>query len=116
MKPTVYVTQDVLVRGPGGSYERRYDHSSALSFGNLKYVVNFSQTQAPPYILVETLRNALSSFTQDDYLLPVGDPVIMSLATHFALEASGGRVQILRWDRVTQAYQPVHFDVKRRTK
>lgn len=116
MKPTVYVTQDVLIRGPGGVYERRYDHQAAAVYGNLQYVVNFSQAQAPPYSLIETMRSALRTFSQDDYLLPVGDPVVMSLATHFALESSGGRVQILRWDRVTQSYQVVHFDVGRRTK
>lgn len=45
-----------------------------------------------------------------DYLLPLGNPVIMAVASAIAARRSGGSLNVLVWDRQTSRYVPYELD------
>ena len=101
--PRVYVVQQSdLNLGPAARY------------GTLVPVlpnrVNLTGTAARE---LEVITSALKDFTDADYLLPLGDPVAIGLAFCAAAAANEGRVQVLKWDRVTATYYVVNCDLSR---
>lgn len=54
--------------------------------------------------IISELKEKLKGFTDDDFLLLAGDPVLMGIATCVAAEINCGRINFLRWDRDTQRY------------
>ena len=46
---------------------------------------------------VNTIKEGLSEFTEEDYLLLVGDPISIGIATHYAAKSSNV-VNFLKWD------------------
>ena len=58
------------------------------------------------------LREKMAEFRCDkDFLILVGDPVLMGIAMIFASEMSEGDFQILRWDRERYKYDPIDIRV-----
>ena len=49
--------------------------------------------------LIEEMRPQLAGYTADDYLLLIGNPIIMSAMVAIAADASGGPVRFLQWSR-----------------
>ena len=76
-----------------------YDFSRALRYGELVVClppnVSFHMTRP----IVTALRERLRDFTADDYLIAVGSPVIIAISAHIALQRTGGRLNLLSWDR-----------------
>ena len=62
--------------------------------------------------LVASLKHALKDFCDDDYILTVGDPVAIGMATSIAANANRGRVKFLRWDRQTRSYIKIKVEIK----
>lgn len=108
---TVYVTQDVMIRVPSGDLERKFDLSSAEKYGRLRTLVPHGQSLVSTVPVVRQLNEQLRDFTSDDYLLPLGDPAIMSAAAAIAARNSNGRLTILKWDRRAGAYLAVQLDL-----
>lgn len=61
---------------------------------------------------IKTLCEKLRDFNDDDYLIPIGDPVLMCMAATVAAMYNGGRLKMLKWDRVIKRYVPVQVDIK----
>ena len=61
---------------------------------------------------VQKLKRKLNSFSDEDYLLLIGDPAAIGLCCAIAASASG-RFSVLKWDRQEMTYYPVTFDIRR---
>jgi len=95
---TVYVTQIPP-----------FDIASAGEFGRIHYLtgrfplpVNGDQVDVGP--AMESLERGLAGFSDDDYLLCLGDPTIMGLAQLIAARNNNGRYKLLVWKRGLQRY------------
>jgi hypothetical protein len=53
----------------------------------------------------------LSNYKETDYLLLIGDPVIIGIATAVASHWANGKVSLLKWDRQENMYYPVKFNL-----
>ena len=60
--------------------------------------------------VVEKIREKLKHFTEDDYLLLLGDPAAIGVATYFALNVNK-RAQFLKWDRQEKMYYVVEVTI-----
>lgn len=89
--PTVYVVQD-----PQGK-----EISVAREFGPLKVLLKGTET-APAAI--EKLVRILQNIEPGDFILQIGHPINIGLATHFALLFSGGNLNVLVWRRESYRY------------
>lgn len=96
-KSTVYVIQNPESK----------DISEAKSFGNIRVILSGKESLQEAVVI---LRQALINFKETDYIVLVGKSVIMGIATHFALEATGGIVQFLVWQWETQSYKIQHIN------
>jgi hypothetical protein len=67
-----------------------------------------------PAPTIKRLRKSLSTFSIEDYLLLMGDPIGMSLALAIAAEATNGIVKVLKWDRQHETYLPITLNLNER--
>ena len=98
---TVYVVQE-----PKG-----INIISATKYGDIEIVLPATEhitfeTEG----VVEKIKNKLKNITEDDYLLLLGDPAAIGIATYFALKTNK-RCQFLKWDRQEKMYYVVEVAV-----
>ena len=88
-----------------------YDLGEAGAFGN---IVELLSPTAKPFNtdpMVDELRDKLSDFGDDDYLICIGNPVLLALSFFVAAEANEGRVKLLQWNNVKGTYVPIDVDL-----
>jgi hypothetical protein len=111
----VYVTQEVMVRHSDGTMRRKFDLTSAeQKYGELRILVPAGQSLVSSVPVVRQLNEQLRNFSEDDYLLPLGDPAIMAAAAAIAAKQTNGKLTILKWDRREGAYLAVKLDLSGR--
>lgn len=87
---TVYVTQK-----PDG----KKNILSASKFGDFEFILEDNPDMIfSPVPTVAKIRKKLLNFSQDDYLLLLGDPAVIGLCVHYALLNNGGKANLLKWD------------------
>ena len=57
------------------------------------------------------LKTKLKNFRDDDFLLAMGDPVAIGIASMVASDINNGKVNMLKWDRENQCYYNVNIDL-----
>ena len=87
-EPTVYLLQEI----PG------------TSVGRPKFNIMVVLSAGP--VLFE-LRKLLRDIKPDDYLLLTGDPSIIFLVGPIVHYYTGGKINLLKWDRQEKVYYPV---------
>lgn len=98
----VYVVQEVYGR----------DFMPAKKFGELIPVLpSDMQIYLSATPAVRRLTRILSKFTDDDYLLLVGDPVLIGLAVSVACVSNRGKAKLLKWDKRNMEYHAVAVDI-----
>ena len=99
---TVYVIQEA----PGRNI------LSASDYGELKVVLpssyNLFLSVGPT---VSRIKRKLKDFSDDDYLLLMGDPACIGVACAVASDLNRGKFKVLKWDREEQKYYPVEVDL-----
>lgn len=101
-KGRVFVVQEAL--GRNIMRARRYGTLAPLLPPGHQVVLS-------PGPMVYRLRKELCSYTSDDYLLLMGDPIAIGTAVAIAAQANQGRVNCLKWDKQEEDYYPVHLDL-----
>lgn len=99
--PTVYVVQDPADKNV----------IPAQRFGELKVLLERGRITLSPGPAVNKLKKALRTFSDEDYLLLVGDTVAIAMAGVVAASVNNGRVKFLRWDHSSQQYFPVQLNM-----
>ena len=99
---TVYITQDA----PSRSFSPARKHGELELLFPAKAQVLLSAM--PTY---RKLQRAMKTFSDDDFVLLSGDPIIMALAINVALEANDGRAKILKWDRYLFDYGLIEMNL-----
>lgn len=110
-KPRVFVVQKQLRQDHNtGDLVPKFDLSSAEKYGELVYVL--SPTAAPwaADSIMSDIREKLKDFQTTDYLLLIGNPVLIGLVSAVAADMAGS-VQFLQWSGRQQSYIPVNATV-----
>lgn len=79
----------------------------ARAFGTTVVLLPPEAGRMEPDVLCSMLSEKLSTVTAQDWLVPVGDPLIVGIATVLMVQRLGGRLRILRWDRQGSVYEPL---------
>ena len=110
--PTVYVIQEVAGTKAGAP---KINIMGASNYGQFKFVLpEFSQMIHSPGPLVYTLRQKLKNYTSDDYLLLTGDPAIIGVACSIVSDITGGKFNLLKWDKQERKYYPIEINLYER--
>jgi len=64
-----------------------------------------------PSPVIRLLSNKLREFSDDDFLLAMGDPVAIGIASMVAADVNNGKVNMLKWDRENQCYYNVKINL-----
>lgn len=89
----------------------KYDISPARKFGELVFLLkpgNLYRDQLAS--AMDALRAELADFGPDDHILAIGDPIAIAAAVLIAAGRTGGRVSMLKYDRMSGAYDPYTVD------
>lgn len=99
--PKVYITQATP-----------HDLASATKYGELVVILKQAKDQTfAPQPVLRFMKQGLKDFTDEDFLLLVGDPIAMALAVNAAAQANNGRVKLLKWSKKHECYYPVEVDL-----
>jgi|TARA_R110000824_G_scaffold18316_1_gene72747 hypothetical protein len=103
MNSRVFVTQE----------NTRANITSASQWGDLEALTSpFDQIHINPARVVSQIRRKLRGFSDDDWLLAMGDPAIIGVAFAIAAELNRGRVNLLKWDKMEKSYYPVKIGLR----
>lgn len=109
---TVFIVQNVERRNEStGLFEPVYDFSSCEVYGKPHFLLNPGRSPHQAAGITADLMSALMNFSDDDYILPTGNPVLISMAATVAAGYNGGRVKFLLWDKRAQKYHPIPVDL-----
>lgn len=100
--PRVFVVQEV----PGRNITHAFD------FGTVEVLLNPGvHVVLSPGPIAKTMHSKLRNFTDDDFLVPIGDPAAIAMAASIASYYNQGRYKLLKWDRESSKYYPVSIDI-----
>lgn len=85
----------------------KFNFETAYAYGDLKFLL--SPTAAPFQLdgIIQQLHENLADFSEDDYLLLVGNPVLIGITVAIAADSTGGNVKMLQWNGKEQRYLPI---------
>lgn len=90
----------------------KYDLSPAQEHGELVFLLRPSNVPKDKLLeMTVHLHEALETFTVDDHILPVGDPIAIAATVMVAGARTGGIVSMLKWDRYKGSYDPYVVDI-----
>lgn len=109
---TVYVVQNhTKYNRDTGIYEPVFDLSPAASYGPLIFLLSPSAAPWSGQSIVADLHAGLADFSDDDYLLMVGNPVLCSMAAAIASDRNEGRIKFLQWHGKDRRYIPIEVQL-----
>ncbi len=90
-----------------------YNVRSAEKFGELTVMLpDNKQMILASGPLTFKLQQELKDFSDDDYLLLIGDPAIIAVCGAIAAKNNGGRIKVLKWDRNEKRYYDLEIDLR----
>lgn len=112
---TVFVAQRHLVVDRNSRNRQlidKYDLTDALRFGPLVYCVEGEVDVGNPALIISQLDEALVTYGPLDFLLLIGNPLVIGLAVAIASHlSSNGVVNCLQWSPPDRGYIPITFNL-----
>lgn len=108
----VYIVQKQMRYDPAKrGLVPRFNLEPARQYGDLKFLLDSQATPLSPDTTVACLQERLREFSENDYLLLVGNPCLMGWACAMAAEKAGGVLQLLQWHSAEKRYIPVRAEL-----
>lgn len=109
MAKVFIVTEPITYRD--GVPQPLFDISPALKFGELEILAKHSHSMIASVPMVRYFREKLKNYSNDDFILPVGDPVTIATVAAIAADMNKGYIKMLKWDKRQAAYIPIEINV-----
>jgi len=87
-----------------------FDVSPALKYGDLEILAKHNNSMFASVPMVRHFRDKLKDFCDDDYILPVGDPVTIATVAAIASDINNGYFKMLKWDKKSRNYLVVEIN------
>ena len=105
----VYVIQEIAGTRAGNP---KINIMGAANYGRFKFLLpEFSQIIFSPGPLIYKLRQGLKEYKSKDYLLLTGDPAIIGVACSIVSDITGGKFNLLKWDKQERKYYPIEINL-----
>lgn len=114
--PRVFIIQEPTMRDTDGKFTSIMDFRRVLEYGDPVVCLPSGRVSLTPAPTIDRLRDILKDFTDDDYIVPTGDPSAMFIAAMIVGEMNCGRCKILKWDKTARRYIRVDVDLNFRRK
>ena len=108
----VYVIQEIPGSQAGSPKINIMGAAAYSTSGKFNFLLpEFSQMIFSPGPLIYKLRQGLKNFTKEDYLLLTGDPAIIGVACSIVSDITGGKYNLLKWDKQERKYYPIEINL-----
>ena len=108
----VYVIQEIAGTKAGNPKINIMGASVYSASGKFNFLLpEFSQIIFSPGPLIYKLRKGLRDFKKTDYLLLTGDPAIIGVACSIVSDITGGKYNLLKWDKQERKYYPIEINL-----
>ena len=108
----VFVIQEIAGTKAGNPKINIMGASTFSSSGKFIFLLpEFSQIIFSPGPLIYRLRKGLKDFKKEDYLLLAGDPAIIGVACSIVSDITGGKYNLLKWDKQERKYYPIEINL-----
>ena len=87
-----------------------YDLSPANIYGDVVELLSPTAKPFNPEPIINELRIKLENFSDNDFLICIGNPILYTMAAQIALENNGGRARLLQWHGKRNEYVPITLD------
>lgn len=85
--------------------------NKAERWGEIVYLLSPSAHPFNPELVLGDLHEKLSSFSDDDHLLLIGNPGLIGMATSIAAYYNEGRVRLLQWSGRHNEYTEIEAKI-----
>lgn len=100
--PTVYAVSETA----------QHNITQAMDFGTIVTILPpNSQISFSVVPTIQRIKRKLENYTDDDYLLFIGDPTAISIVAALAAAKNNGRYKCLKWDKIERRYIPIQVDL-----
>ena len=107
----VYVVQQQLHKDTSGILVPKFDLTDATRYGKIEFVLNTDDSAAMPKgKLMNRLQDRLQRITDEDYILPIGSPIMISMVSVVA-SFYVDNLNFLYWNRRAQEYWVESFEL-----
>ena len=91
----------------------KHNIAPALDYGEIQIVLPPSQSQVifSSGPTVARIKRMMEDFSDDDYLLFIGDPTAIAILATVAASKNHGRYKCLKWDKQERRYIPIQIDL-----
>ena len=105
----VYIIQEI----PGTKDGRpKINIMGAKEYGEFVFLLpELSQIIFSPGPIIFKLKKLLKDYSDKDYLLLTGDPAIIGVACSVASDMTGGKYNVLKWDKQEKKYYPIKINL-----
>lgn len=110
---SVFVVQRPRFRNPDRNYrwEDKYDLTPAEMFGDLIEIVEPDAQVGDMDRITQSMVRNLQNFSDDDFIICIGNPIMIGMAIAQAADVNEGRVKCLQWRMKDRAYLPIQIDM-----
>ena len=113
----VFILQEPMKRDEdSGQMVPVMDFRKVLDYGDPVICLPSGRVSLTPGPTVDSLTEILKNYTDNDYLVSVGDPTAMFVAAMIVGDRNNGKVNLLKWDRDSKRYISVAVDIHYRTR
>lgn len=90
----------------------KYDLQPAEEHGTLVFLLRPGNLYRDKLAgAVRHLHKELETYGPGDHIMAVGDPIAIAIAVMVAASKNGGRVSLLKYDRMSQKYDAYEVDI-----
>ena len=108
----VYVIQEIPGSQAGSPKINIIGASKYSTSGKFNFLLpEFSQMIFSPGPLIFKLRQGLKNFKEGDHLLLTGDPALIGVACSIVSDITGGKYNLLKWDKQERKYYPIEINL-----
>jgi hypothetical protein len=94
------------------SETNRHNIVPAMQYGDLETILPPNAQVAFSVIpTIRRIQRKLENFSDEDYLLFIGDPTAIGIVSAVAAAKNGGRYKCLKWDKFEHKYIPIQVDL-----
>lgn len=108
MSKVFVVTEPITYKD--GRPEPAFDISPALKYGDIIVLTKHNHSMFASVPMVKHLREQLKDYSDNDYILPVGDPVTIAAVAAVASDINQGFFRMLKWDKRQRSYYVVDIN------
>lgn len=102
---SVFIPQEPVHRDwKTGELTPKFDLTPATEYGSPVVLLPPGNVMLSAQPMVNKMRPMLSKYTDEDFILCIGDPIAIGLATALAAMHNRGKVNLLKWDRKLRKY------------